>query len=309
MTAQTPNETITTAEEQRTYELIPVSRIVPNPQQPRRHFDETALRELADSIAEHGLLQPIEVEVAPGGRFVLHHGERRWRACRLLQRETIPAFVVEAQDEETRLVRALVENIQREDMNVIEMGQAFRELRDRGMTLTAIARATGKTHAVVKNCLEWLDVEPEVQDLVASGELPRDHRVRDAVMSVPGDVRVQFARRCRNLNIAGVQRAAEVLANSLSKAEPPASKNGAKRPYDCPPNPGRVRRAHALTLVVQNCPVPGPYGEVLEKIAQATCKACSLFDTRPDNICAECPATQIVRGFVEHAEQEGHRVC
>lgn len=292
--------------EEKVYRDIPLSLIDPNPQQPRRHFDETALRELADSIVEHGLLQPIEVEAAPDGRYILHHGERRWRACGLLGWETIPAFVAAALDEETRLVRALVENIQREDMNAIEMGQAFRELRDRGMTMTAIARATGKTHAVVKNCLEWLQVEPEIQDLVASGWLPRDHRVREAITSVPADVRVEFARRSRHLNIAGVQRAAEVLVSSLEKK---ASKNGTRPHYDCPPKPGRGRRAHALTLVIQNCPVPGPWGGVLEQVAQTTCQACSLFETKPDNICQECPATQMVRGFVEQGEKEGHHVC
>lgn len=273
---------------------IPVGEIYPNPDQPRKTFAKASLQELAASIREHGIIQPIEVEKTDDG-YMIHHGERRWRAAALARLETIPSIVKDGLDEQTLLERALVENIQREDMNPIELALACQQLRQQGMSVMEIARRLGKSQATISNHLEWLVVDKAIQDMVASGDLPRDRRVREAIMSVPDNVRVAFAKKCRSLNIPGVVKAAEVLNKSLAGRDEarkrPQKKKCEKR--------GKARRAHSLTLVLDDCPFPGAMSEVFERVAQVTCEGCPLFEHKPGPSCHECPATKIVQGMVE----------
>ena len=122
---------------------VPVSAISPNPEQPRRSFDPGELRELADSIAAHGVLQPVLVVQSDSG-YVLIAGERRWRAATLLGQQTIPA-VVRTANEQERLELALVENIQRSDLNALEEARAYRHLIDEfGLTQERVAERVGR---------------------------------------------------------------------------------------------------------------------------------------------------------------------
>ena len=118
---------------------IPIARIAPNPQQPRRHFDDAELARLADSIGRHGVLQPVVVRERDGG-YELVVGERRWRAARLAGRETLPAVVKDVASPDL-LELALVENVQRHDLNPIELALAFRALADGGATQEEVGRA------------------------------------------------------------------------------------------------------------------------------------------------------------------------
>jgi ParB family chromosome partitioning protein len=153
---------------------IAISSISPNPDQPRRTFDADELRRLAESIAAHGVLQPVVV-VEVDDAFVLIAGERRWRAASLLGLETIPA-VVRSANELERLELALVENLQRSDLNAIEEARAYRQLMDEfGLTQERVAERVSRSRPAVANTLRILDTAPLVQQAVADGTISGGH--------------------------------------------------------------------------------------------------------------------------------------
>ncbi|MBB3473832.1 ParB/RepB/Spo0J family partition protein [Sphingomonas sp. BK345] len=154
--------------------MIPVSAIAPHPEQPRRHFDEAALDELAASIAERGVIQPIIVR-PHGHDYQIVAGERRWRAAQRARLHEVPVVVREYSDSETLQI-ALLENIQRQDLNAIEEARAYQRLIDEfGHTQDALARAVHKSRSHVANLLRLLDLPDEVQSRVVSGTLTMGH--------------------------------------------------------------------------------------------------------------------------------------
>lgn len=175
---------------------VPLRAIVPNPLQPRREFPEEELAELAGSIRENGLLQPLVVRPAPGaeGRFELVAGERRLRAIRSLQWEDVAAVVREVSDE-TLLVLALVENLQREALNPLEEAEGYRTLAESfDLTQEEIARSVGKDRSTVANMLRLLGLPPSVRKLLESGELSMGHA--RALLGVDDAVKAgELARR------------------------------------------------------------------------------------------------------------------
>jgi ParB family chromosome partitioning protein len=153
---------------------IPVAAVDPNPDQPRTNFDETLLQELANSIRELGVLQPLLVR-ATGETYELIAGERRWRAAELAGLETVPALLVET-DRVGSLERALVENIQREDLNPLEEAAAYRQLLDEaGMTQDSLAQRLGRSPQAVSNILRLLELPVAIQRYVAEGFLTEGH--------------------------------------------------------------------------------------------------------------------------------------
>lgn len=168
---------------------VKVSAISPNPLQPRRTFTDAELDELAASISENGLLQPLVVRPTPGAkdRFELVAGERRFRAVSRLGWDDVSVVVRDASDE-TLLVLALVENLQREALNPLEEAEGYRTLGERfSLTQADIARAVGKDRSTVANFLRLLNLPPSVRKLVESGELTMGHA--RALLSVPDPVR------------------------------------------------------------------------------------------------------------------------
>ena len=144
---------------------IPVERILPNPAQPRLSYEEDSLTELADSIREHGVLQPILVRPV-GSQYELIAGERRWRASRLAQRETIPAIVAEF-DDETALEVSIIENLQREDVTPLEEAAMFRKMTGLGYSVRQLAQKIGKDKGYVENRMRLADAPPEIRELVS----------------------------------------------------------------------------------------------------------------------------------------------
>lgn len=154
--------------------MIPISAIAPHPEQPRRHFDEAALDELAASVAQRGIIQPIIVR--PHGQdFQIVAGERRWRAAQRARLHEVPVVVRDYSDSETLQI-ALLENIQRQDLNAIEEARAYQRLLDEfGHTQEELARAVHKSRSHVTNLLRLLDLPPEVQAQVVEGKLAMGH--------------------------------------------------------------------------------------------------------------------------------------
>ena len=147
--------------------VIPVDRISPNPNQPRLAFDEETLQELAASIREHGVLQPILVRPLGSNAFQLVAGERRWRASRLADLATIPALVEEI-DDDTALEIALIENLQREDLSPLDEAAMYdRMIRDHGYSVRRLAQKLGKDKGYLENRLRLADAPPEVRELVS----------------------------------------------------------------------------------------------------------------------------------------------
>jgi ParB family chromosome partitioning protein len=157
-------------------QMLPVGSIEPHPGQPRRHFDEEALSELAASIAARGLIQPIVVR--PGSaehRYQIVAGERRWRAAQLARLHEVPVIVRDFDDTETLEV-ALLENIQRQDLNAIEEAEAYKRLLDEyGHTQEALGRLVHKSRSHIANLLRLLDLPQRVRQMVATGELSMGH--------------------------------------------------------------------------------------------------------------------------------------
>jgi len=155
--------------------LLPISQVECNADQPRKRFDEETLGELADSIREHGILQPLTVRRLSSGYYQIIAGERRWRAARLAGLSEVPAIVVEADDRKAAEL-ALIENLQREDLDPIEEAEGYRKLME-GYRLTQedVAAQVGKSRSTVANAVRLLGVCPEVRELLVVGALTGGH--------------------------------------------------------------------------------------------------------------------------------------
>ncbi len=165
---------------------LPLDRVERSPNQPRADFDESLLGELAASIAVHGVLQPVIVRNLADGGYQLIAGERRLRAARLAGLDTIPAIVRDATDGTDSLELALIENLQRTDLNPIETALAYRELIDRfGLTHEAVARQVGKSRVAVSNALRLLDLADETRQAIVDGRISEGHGRALAAITIP----------------------------------------------------------------------------------------------------------------------------
>ncbi len=165
--------TVPAAQEQIT--TLPLQKIEPNPKQPRRTFDPEALQSLADSIAEHGVVQPLAVRDAGNGYYQIIAGERRWRAARLAGLTELPVVVLDA-DDQTVMELALIENLQRQDLNPMEEAEGYRVLMEEyGLTQEQAAARVGKSRPAVANALRLLALPDEVRAMVEEGTLSAGH--------------------------------------------------------------------------------------------------------------------------------------
>ena len=154
---------------------LPIAKVEPRQEQPREYFDEEALQELADSIAQYGLIQPITVRKLDTGYYQIIAGERRWRASRLAGLTEVPVRVIEADDRRTAEL-ALVENLQREDLNPIEEAKGYRTLiEEYGLTQDEAARSVGKSRPALTNAMRLLSLSKPVLEMVEKGELSAGH--------------------------------------------------------------------------------------------------------------------------------------
>jgi ParB family chromosome partitioning protein len=192
---------------------LPVEALEPGPFQPRGGMDKASLEELAASIREHGVLQPILARPKPGaaGVYEIIGGERRWRAAQAAQLHDVPVVIRDLGDREA-MAAGLVENLQRQDLNIMEEAEGYRRLLDEfGLTQEGLGQAVGKSRSHVANTLRLLVLPPEVRDLVANGVLSAGHARTLVTAAEPGRLAAQIV--ARGLNV----RQAEALAASQSR--------------------------------------------------------------------------------------------
>lgn len=191
--------------------LLRVSEIDPNPEQPRRVFDEVQLEELSRSIKLHGVLQPVVVRRS-AGRYELIVGERRWRATQVAGLKTIPAVVADIEPQ-GRLEIAIIENVQRQDLNAIELAHAYRTLVDNGATQDEVGRKVSKDRSSVANHLRLLDLSKEIQEDIEQGRLTMGHA--KALLQV-GDPERRRQLRNRVVSERLSVREAELLGRGIA---------------------------------------------------------------------------------------------
>ena len=207
------------SEAQRAREL-PLDAIEPNPQQPRKSFGADQSAELARSIREHGILQPLLVRQLSGGRYQLVAGERRWRAAELAGLERVPIVVVDVPDRDM-LTLALVENLQREDLNPIDQAVAFQYLIDAGLTQAQVAERIGKSRSSVANSVRLLQLPEDLRAEVTAGRLGEGHA--RALLGAPPELRAQLAGDAiaQQLTVREIEEAVRRLQASIRLSDTP----------------------------------------------------------------------------------------
>jgi ParB family transcriptional regulator, chromosome partitioning protein len=265
---------------------VPTNRILPNPAQPRLSYEEESLVELADSIREHGVLQPILVRPV-GSQFELIAGERRWRASRMAQRDSIPAIVVEF-DDETALEVSIIENLQREDVSPLEEAAMFRKMTDLGYSLRQLAQKIGKDKGYVENRIRLSEAPPEIRELVSLRKDTLSHAYE--LMKVPDE------RTRRRL-------AKKVAAGELTLSRLRAITGGSPPPeVDATPKP--KRRAKTIAgqlaaardtddaLVNNRARLAGAVDELVDLLSQRELID-EIPDTNRDNLARYLTVTKL----------------
>lgn len=207
--------------EKSAYQLLPIYKVEPNPDQPRHDFDEEELQALADSITVHGIIQPLTVREMPNGYYQIIAGERRWRAARMANLSDVPAVIIEADDKKA-MELALIENLQRQDLNPLEEALGYQTLMNEyGLTQEEAAGRVGKSRPAVANALRLLGLCPEVQERVRKGELSAGHA--RAILQLKSEKKQQEA--AQKIVALGLSvRQAELLCKNMSKELVPQKK-------------------------------------------------------------------------------------
>ena len=207
--------------EKSAYQLLPIYKVEPNPDQPRQDFDEEELQALADSITVHGIIQPLTVREMPNGYYQIIAGERRWRAARMANLSDVPAVIIEADDKKA-MELALIENLQRQDLNPLEEALGYQTLMNEyGLTQEEAAGRVGKSRPAVANALRLLGLCPEEQERVRKGELSAGHA--RAILQLKSEKKQQEA--AQKIVALGLSvRQAELLCKNMSKEPVPQKK-------------------------------------------------------------------------------------
>lgn len=199
---------------------IDIADIIPNPTQPRTQFDEEALDELADSIRQLGVIQPVTVKKADNGKYTIISGERRWRAARRADLKSLPAYIREVDDENLHAM-ALVENIQRQDLNAIEIALGMQRLIDEcSLTQDALSEKVGKKRSSVSNYLRLLKLPDQVQLALKEGLISMGHA--KAIAGVAPEQQLRLLKKCikKGLSVRQVEQLARALAEPAQAAQP-----------------------------------------------------------------------------------------
>ena len=212
-----PNDSTNPNAPARPDRLVPIERLVANPNQPRRDFEPDALNDLSASIKEKGIIQPLIVRAVADGKFEIVAGERRWRAAQMAQLHEVPVLVRDFDDTEVLEV-AIIENIQRADLNAVEEAAGYRQLMDRfGHTQERMAEALGKSRSHIANLLRLLNLPDEVQVMLRQGKLSAGHA--RALITAQNPLELAKIVIAKGLSV----RATEELARKSQQPAPPAT--------------------------------------------------------------------------------------
>ena len=193
---------------------LPLQKIEPNPLQPRKLFDEEELQTLSESIAQHGVIQPLTVRKASNGFYQIIAGERRWRAARMAGLRTVPVVVIEA-DDRTVMELALVENLQRQDLNPMEEAMGFKQLREEyNLTQEQVAEKVSKSRSAVANALRLLNLSTPIAQMVTDGTLSAGH-ARAVMVLKTQKLQEKAAQKIIALELS--VRQAETLCKNMAK--------------------------------------------------------------------------------------------
>lgn len=200
------------------YQVLPIYKVEPNPDQPRQDFDPEELQALADSIAVHGVIQPLTVRALDSGYYQIIAGERRWRAARLAQLSEVPVIVLEADDKKA-MELALIENLQRQDLNPVEEALGYQSLMEEyGLTQEETAARVGKSRPAVANSLRLLGLCPQVLDMVKNGTITAGHA--RAILTLKTEKKQMEAAQ-KIISLALSVRQAETLCKNMAKDPAP----------------------------------------------------------------------------------------
>ena len=206
------------AAEESAYRMLPLHRVEPNPEQPRQDFDEEELEALAESIRQHGILQPLTVRETGAGYYQIIAGERRWRAARMAELAEVPAIVVEADDKKA-MELALIENLQRQDLNSVEEALGYQSLIEEfGLTQEEAANRVGKSRPAVANSLRLLSLDEKVLEMLRTGSITAGH-AKAILMLKSGKKQQEAAQKIANLGLS--VRQAELLCKNMSREKEP----------------------------------------------------------------------------------------
>jgi ParB/RepB/Spo0J family partition protein len=290
--------------------LIPLDKIEPNPNQPRKEFDEDELRSLAASIKERGVRNAISVRDvgSPNSEhYYILDGERRWRAAKMAGLDVIPATIdrsgifTEAENIEV----ALMCNLQRADMSPIEEAIAYRELHDKyGYKIEKIAKTAGKSIPTIQSRLKLTYFEPEVQALFVKGGLPTDYPTVSLMLSLPSEMRVKMLRGLfkRHATGASVRRVCNIALSSLNNTRLPEtpirSRKASSRVISFTEEPNfKILKVLERTNEL-------PKWDLIEEAAKEACERCDLNESPSDLVCKECPAVCMVRALVKKMNKQ-----
>ena len=196
---------------------LPLTKLEPNPLQPRKLFDEEELQVLADSISQHGIIQPITVRKTENGFYQIIAGERRWRAARLANLRNVPVVVMDV-DDRTTMELALIENLQRQDLNPMEEAMGYKQLMDEyGLTQNDVAGKVSKSRSAVANALRLISLPPDIAAMVADGSLSAGHARAVLMLS---DTGAQKAAAKKIVDLSLSVRQAETLCRNMAKEKP-----------------------------------------------------------------------------------------
>ena len=203
--------------EKSAYQMLPIYKVEPNPDQPRQDFDEEELQALADSIEIHGIIQPLTVRELSSGYYQIIAGERRWRAARIANLSEVPAVIMEADNRKVKEL-ALIENLQRQDLNPVEEALGYQSLmQEYGLTQEDAAKRVGKSRPAVANALRLLNLPAEVMEMVRSGKLSAGH-ARAVLVLKTEKKQLEAAQKIAALGLS--VRQAELLCKNMSREVP-----------------------------------------------------------------------------------------
>ena len=204
----------TETQEKTPYQLLPIYKVEPNPDQPRQDFDEEELEALADSIRVHGIIQPLTVRETPNGYYQIIAGERRWRAARIAELSDVPVVVIEADDKKA-MELALIENLQRQDLNPVEEALGYQSLMEEyGLTQEEVAGRVGKSRPAVANALRLLGLCPEAMEHLRNGDISAGHA--RAVLTLKTE-KLQMEAVKKIMALALSVRQTETLCKNMAK--------------------------------------------------------------------------------------------